>query len=400
MIEALTRPMIDLLEECGSGTVPEGHHADRPTAAGCDALRTVAAAVASAGSQALSAAGSAIGSGSGWTGQGWTGSAADAAAGVAADAARSAVQLADHGEHLDSVFQQGLAAMHRAAAEIGQVITSFVSVAAAMAPALATPAGPAALITLAIEHLGRATAIIGRLRAELTELTAQIARLTEPPPLPARPGGFGDAGTGLHAGLRVTEELVSAGTRMLSGATEAFGSAASGPGAAPLGSVGGTGEPGSGPPHADSGSAGAPAPGSGSDGPTPGAVTVTLPDGSTATAPNEAAAQAVRSALTQQGVPYQWGGTTPDSGLDCSGLTQWAYGEAGVEIPRLAGDQGVGTPISADSLQPGDLAVWDGHVAMIIGNGQMIEAGDPVAVSAVRTSNSGMAFQGFYRPTT
>ena len=47
---------------------------------------------------------------------------------------------------------------------------------------------------------------------------------------------------------------------------------------------------------------------------------------------------------------------------------------------------------------PGDLAVWDGHVAMVIDNGQMVEAGDPVAVSAVRTTNAGQGFQGFYRP--
>ncbi|MGK2243344.1 MAG: cell wall-associated NlpC family hydrolase [Rhodococcus sp. (in: high G+C Gram-positive bacteria)] len=50
-------------------------------------------------------------------------------------------------------------------------------------------------------------------------------------------------------------------------------------------------------------------------------------------------------------------------------------------------------------MMPGDLAVWDGHVAMVIGNGQMVEAGDPVEISAIRTTNSGMGFHGFYRPT-
>jgi cell wall-associated NlpC family hydrolase len=48
---------------------------------------------------------------------------------------------------------------------------------------------------------------------------------------------------------------------------------------------------------------------------------------------------------------------------------------------------------------PGDLVVWQGHVAMAIGNGQMIEAGDPVQISKIRTSNIGMPFLGFYRPT-
>ncbi|MGF0248277.1 C40 family peptidase [Rhodococcus erythropolis] len=130
-----------------------------------------------------------------------------------------------------------------------------------------------------------------------------------------------------------------------------------------------------------------------------GGVEVELPDGSTATAPNAEAAAAVRNALTQQGVPYAWGGTTPGVGLDCSGLTQWAYGQAGVDIPRLAQEQGIGNQVDQNNLMPGDLAVWDGHVAMVIGGGQMIEAGDPVEVSAIRTTNSGMGFHGFYRPT-
>ena len=122
--------------------------------------------------------------------------------------------------------------------------------------------------------------------------------------------------------------------------------------------------------------------------PTPDAATfgdgfaVRLPDGSTAMAPNAVAASAVRHALTQLGVPYDWGGTTPGVGLDCSGLTQWAYHEAGLNIPRLAQEQDVGGAVDAGSLRPGDLAVWDGHVAMIVGNGTMIEAGDPGAAVA------------------
>ena len=89
----------------------------------------------------------------------------------------------------------------------------------------------------------------------------------------------------------------------------------------------------------------------------------------------------------------------PGEGLDCSGLTQWAYGEAGVGLPRLAQEQNVGTAVDPGDLMPGDLAVWDGHVAMVIGNGQLVEAGDPVQVGPIRTSNSGMGFYGFYRPT-
>ena len=126
---------------------------------------------------------------------------------------------------------------------------------------------------------------------------------------------------------------------------------------------------------------------------------MTLPDGSTATAPNKVAADAVRHALTQLGVPYVWGGTTPGVGLDCSGLTQWAYREAGLDLPRLAQEQDVGAAVDRGSLRPGDLAVWDGHVAMIVGNGLMVEAGDPVQLSPIRTTNLNQGFHGFFRPT-
>ena len=116
-------------------------------------------------------------------------------------------------------------------------------------------------------------------------------------------------------------------------------------------------------------------------------------------APTEAAAKAVAAAKTQLGTPYVWGGTTPGQGFDCSGFVQWAYGQAGVELPRLADQQSVGPQIPMDQVQPGDLAVWDGHVAMVIEDGQLIEAGDPVGISPIRTENIGMGFHGFYRPT-
>jgi peptidoglycan DL-endopeptidase CwlO len=129
------------------------------------------------------------------------------------------------------------------------------------------------------------------------------------------------------------------------------------------------------------------------------ALTVKLPDGTKVQAPNPVAASAVHNALTQLGVRYQYGAKAPGSAFDCSGLTQWAYDKAGKDIPRVSRDQDVGASISRSDVKPGDLAVWNGHVAMIVGDGKMIEAGSPVELSPIRTTNEGMAFQGFYRPT-
>ncbi|MBV7302803.1 C40 family peptidase [Corynebacterium sp. TAE3-ERU2] len=120
--------------------------------------------------------------------------------------------------------------------------------------------------------------------------------------------------------------------------------------------------------------------------------------GSGTASTSTAGARAVAAAESQLGTPYVWGGTTPD-GFDCSGLVQWSYAQAGVELPRMAHEQAVGRQVSADELQLGDLVVWDGHVAMYAGEGMMIEAGDPVQKNPVRTTNMGMGFLGFYRPT-
>jgi hypothetical protein len=133
-------------------------------------------------------------------------------------------------------------------------------------------------------------------------------------------------------------------------------------------------------------------------------VKIDLPQGlGSVEAPNAKAAGAVREALTQLGVPYVWGGETQGKGFDCSGLTQWAYGKEGVSLAHDAAAQNVGERVAEGNLAPGDLAVWDGHVAMYIGNGKMIEAphtGDVVHIVPLRTTNAGDAFEGFYRPTS
>ncbi|GAA2843161.1 NlpC/P60 family protein [Crossiella cryophila] len=129
-------------------------------------------------------------------------------------------------------------------------------------------------------------------------------------------------------------------------------------------------------------------------------VSVQLPGGrGTVQAPNTKAANAIRAALSQLGTPYVWGGQQPGRGFDCSGLTSWAYRQAGVHLPRVSTAQAVGPRIQAGQLQPGDLVVWAGHVAMYIGNGYMVEAGSPVQISRLRTTNLKMRFLGFHRPT-
>jgi cell wall-associated NlpC family hydrolase len=129
---------------------------------------------------------------------------------------------------------------------------------------------------------------------------------------------------------------------------------------------------------------------------------VRLPGGQTVDAPNERAAIAVRAALSRLGLPYVWGGTDPDKGMDCSGLTQWAYGQAGVKLPRTAATQTIGQKVDINDIQPGDLIIWSGHVAMYIGNGQMVEephTGSVCHVVPLRTSNAGEPLLGVFRPS-
>jgi cell wall-associated NlpC family hydrolase len=107
-----------------------------------------------------------------------------------------------------------------------------------------------------------------------------------------------------------------------------------------------------------------------------------------------AAQIAVTTALAQVGDPYVWGAGGPDA-FDCSGLTQYAFSAAGVSLPHSSSSQSqMGTPVSRDQLQPGDLVFFYSpvsHVGMYIGNGQMVHAstsGTPVQVVSLHSLGS------------
>ena len=98
--------------------------------------------------------------------------------------------------------------------------------------------------------------------------------------------------------------------------------------------------------------------------------------------------QAVDTAKSYIGVPYVWGGTTPN-GFDCSGLMQYVYKKIGVNISRTTSTQiNDGRAVSKDELKQGDLILFGSpvhHVGMYIGNGQFIHA--PQTGETVKISN-------------
>ncbi len=94
--------------------------------------------------------------------------------------------------------------------------------------------------------------------------------------------------------------------------------------------------------------------------------------------PSSRAQVAIQAAESQIGVPYQYGGSSPQTGFDCSGLMMWAWAQAGVSLPHSSAMQyAVLSHVDRSQLQPGDLLFFYSpihHVGMYLGGGRMIHS--------------------------
>ncbi len=94
----------------------------------------------------------------------------------------------------------------------------------------------------------------------------------------------------------------------------------------------------------------------------------------------------VQAAYSQLGVPYVWGGSTPGVGLDCSGLTQYCYRQAGINIPHNSEEQAAaGRKVPVSEAAPGDILWRPGHVAIFIGDNKYIHEPHSGAVCCIAT---------------
>jgi len=107
------------------------------------------------------------------------------------------------------------------------------------------------------------------------------------------------------------------------------------------------------------------------------------------------------------GTPYVWGGSTPDTGFDCSGYVCWVYNQNGYDVGRTTanGLWNKSQHISEAEAKPGDLVFFDGtydtpgksHVGIYLGNGKMVSAGDPIKYADIHSPYWQKYLSGFGR---
>ena len=107
------------------------------------------------------------------------------------------------------------------------------------------------------------------------------------------------------------------------------------------------------------------------------------------------------------GTPYVWGGSTPETGFDCSGYVCWVYNQNGYNVGRTTanGLWNKSQHISETEAKPGDLVFFEGtydtpgksHVGIYLGNGMMVSAGDPIKYANIHSSYWQKYLSGFGR---
>jgi cell wall-associated NlpC family hydrolase len=118
--------------------------------------------------------------------------------------------------------------------------------------------------------------------------------------------------------------------------------------------------------------------------------------------------QAAAIAVHYLGIPYLWGGSSPFTGFDCSGLVMYVYAKLGIHLTHYTGAQiHEGIPVPRAMLRPGDIVFFfahngvPDHEGMYIGNGQFIQAphtGDVVKISSLSDPQYALGYAGAVRP--